>query len=395
MTPIDEKSRITESMVKILKKNFEGMEADLVWYLVDCGVIAEGKSIEDLPPLYFDMYSDPGMPGLVQREIPRRKQRNEEHARGGKVLMGLLAGFEAEAMKWMVANDWLYEGQTLGDLPTEYKRKIRDGLNEFKETVLPHLREERLAKEAKEHEERLAKWREEEKHRAAERRKAEDEKRRQERKAQLEEMRPIEYEDISEKGSPRPVQFKIVAGYFTDFDDEKLEALREKKGEKVTGILAYGPSGTGKTAAAWQAIENWWRHRQYDDVVFVKSVTFARLAKSRYVNGETREEWDELYESILTTELVVFDDFGTENLSASVEEILFEVLDTRTEKWLNTIITTNYTIKQLAANFMPKNRDKIARRLEQFFLKIDFSKPSTLPVHTPNPQTNVIELKTA
>jgi DNA replication protein DnaC len=282
-----------------------------------------------------------------------------------RCLKDWLEGFEAEALKWLVAHDWIKAGQGLESLSIIDFRRISRRFEKFKDLVLPEQAAARKVLEDLE---------QQEKDKAQ--RLAAIEKKRKRRMDQWLEMRPIAYVDISLESAPKPRKFNLVAGFFSY--DKSLQGLRDeldKQESDPCGIFAHGAPGTGKTASAWQALRNYWNEFPSDEALFVKSVDFSLLAKSRYANGETREEFQELFDNMLAADLLILDDAGTEKLSESVEEVLFKLLDTRTENGLATIITANYTPDEWAGGFSPKNQGKIARRLNQFFVRVNFDKP--------------------
>jgi DNA replication protein DnaC len=144
--------------------------------------------------------------------------------------------------------------------------------------------------------------------------------------------------------------------------------------DKVCSLLLFGKSRTGKTAAAWAAIKKLWSEEPETDVLFTKSVTFIRLAKARHLSAEAREQFSELFDKMLKVDLLVLDDLGSEGkLKESADEVLFELVDSRTEEWLRTIITTNSSAEELANTFMEKNGEKILARLREFFLPVRFN----------------------
>jgi DNA replication protein DnaC len=181
-------------------------------------------------------------------------------------------------------------------------------------------------------------------------------------------MRPPEFRKLSAERAPRPEQFKLVAEYFTCDGMDKFDG----KNLPEFGVLAFGASRTGKTAAAWHAVDLYWHESFWDEVVFLKSVRFVRIAKARHLGNDSKAEFDALFESALAADLLIIDDLGTERLPESAEEVLFELLDSRTENHAPTIITSNYRLEELSEMFSNRNREKIAARLRQFFLPVNF-----------------------
>jgi DNA replication protein DnaC len=181
---------------------------------------------------------------------------------------------------------------------------------------------------------------------------------------------PAIYLNMTAEASPRPRQFKFITEYWTHAAEDARAAAGKEDGAH---FLLFGPSGTGKTASCWAAFKDY-RLRYDEDVAFVPAVKLVRLAKRQFGSGNDKQAFDEVFEQCLESDVLFLDDIGTEKLTEASEAVLFEILDSRFNNGLQTYLTSNHGPRELAAKF-PCNREKILRRLEQFCVPVDFSKP--------------------
>ena len=109
---------------------------------------------------------------------------------------------------------------------------------------------------------------------------------------------------------------------------------------------------------------------------FRAALEFVRMVKSKHLSGEARATFDREFELLRDTDGIIFlDDLGTEKfVDTSAEDVLFDLFDSRANWNRRTVITCNYSPKELSAMFSPKNAEKMLRRFNQFFLRIDFDR---------------------
>lgn len=109
-------------------------------------------------------------------------------------------------------------------------------------------------------------------------------------------------------------------------------------------LLLEGSYGCGKTHLA-AAIANI-RLRHGEGVLFITSPDLLDHLRSAYApNSEVT--YDETFERVRNTPLLILDDLGVENPSAWAQEKLFQLLNYRYNHNLSTIITTNAAIERL------------------------------------------------
>jgi len=216
-------------------------------------------------------------------------------------------------------------------------------------------------------------WKRDEMKLASERFRREQDARREAKRRKIIDSIPPQFRSLTAEHSPRPAQFKFVESFW----DSEAEDLRDEAGEpKQFGLFLSGKSGSGKTAAATAlylrtALADW-----SDDYAFRRSVEFVRLVKSKHLSGEDRATFDHEFELLRDTDGIVFlDDLGTEKfMHSSAEDVLFDLFDSRANWNRRTVITCNHSPKELAAMFAPKNAEKMLRRFNQFFMRVDFDR---------------------
>jgi DNA replication protein DnaC len=116
---------------------------------------------------------------------------------------------------------------------------------------------------------------------------------------------------------------------------ENFPELR-KKGQ---GLLLYGTVGTGKTYAAAE-VANALIDKGYSALV----TNFARIANT--VGGMYGGKQD-YYDSLNRFDLLVIDDLAAERKTEYMQEIVYNVIDSRYRAGLPMIITTNLTAEEL------------------------------------------------
>lgn len=128
-----------------------------------------------------------------------------------------------------------------------------------------------------------------------------------------------------------PKEAGIIRRYVEKF--RELYAIQQ-------GLLIYGPNGTGKSyiaAALCNALIDG-GHEAY-------FTTFSRIEKE--AGAKTREGRKEYLDSLNEYSLLVLDDLGAERTSEYMQELVFNVIDSRYGSGKPMIITTNLTMPEL------------------------------------------------
>ncbi len=105
------------------------------------------------------------------------------------------------------------------------------------------------------------------------------------------------------------------------------------------GLLLFGDIGTGKTYYA-ACIAN----RLIDEGFRVKMTNFARLTNQLQGMFEGKQEY---IDSLNRYDLLIIDDLGAERKSEFMQEMVFNIIDSRYRAGLPMIITTNLTAEEI------------------------------------------------
>lgn len=105
------------------------------------------------------------------------------------------------------------------------------------------------------------------------------------------------------------------------------------------GLLLYGTVGTGKTFAACE-VANALIDKGYPVLV----TNFARLTNTIQGMFDGKQEY---IDSLNRFELLVIDDLGAERNSDYMQEMVYNIIDSRYRAGLPLIITTNLTIEEI------------------------------------------------
>lgn len=108
--------------------------------------------------------------------------------------------------------------------------------------------------------------------------------------------------------------------------------------EKNIGLLLYGPPGTGKTYLAACIANELMRQR-----VPVLATSIIKLA------SVDADSLNETLHRMRSADLVILDDFGVERDTSTMQERVFNIIDTRYSNRKPMIITTNIDIAKLSS----------------------------------------------
>ena len=141
------------------------------------------------------------------------------------------------------------------------------------------------------------------------------------------------------------------------------EVLAWKYGPEGIGIR--GRSGSQKTRCAVALLHK--IKMQGKSVFFLKSTDISRFSTNQFSNdNEQKNEAHRAIRSAHTAQLLLIDDIGKGRLSPAAEELLYDILDKRSERQLPVIWTANATGEQLHDMMSADRGDAIMRRLGEF-----------------------------
>jgi len=136
-----------------------------------------------------------------------------------------------------------------------------------------------------------------------------------------------------------------------------------KHGPKGLGMM--GKSGEGKTRAAVLILKD--NHYLGRSICYMKAVKLTQYARDQFSDdSEIRNTARKRIKKTYKCNLLLLDDIGKGRLTASAEELLFDIIDERSEKGLPIIWTSNASGKELHAMFSLDKADAILRRLSEF-----------------------------
>lgn len=109
-------------------------------------------------------------------------------------------------------------------------------------------------------------------------------------------------------------------------------------------LIFQGVNGCGKTHLA-AAIVNY-RYQIKKPVLFIVAPDFLDHLRSSF-SPESKVSYDQIFESVKKVSLLVLDDFGKQATTPWAQEKLFQVINSRYNAQLPTVITTNWQIDDI------------------------------------------------
>jgi DNA replication protein DnaC len=142
---------------------------------------------------------------------------------------------------------------------------------------------------------------------------------------------------------------------------QSLEECRRYAADPPFWLLLCGPSGCGKTHLA-AAIAN----RQIElgtEVFFAVVPDLLDHLRATYAPGSD-VSYDELFETVKASPLLVLDDLGTQSSTQWAQEKLFQIMNHRYTADLPTVITTNEPLAQLDERLRSRLTDRRVWRVD-------------------------------
>jgi DNA replication protein DnaC len=131
------------------------------------------------------------------------------------------------------------------------------------------------------------------------------------------------------------------------------------------GLGMIGESGAGKTRAAVEILFK--EHDMGKTVCFMKATKLTQHAQDKFNNDDAVRHTAEIrLRKAYTAKLLLLDDLGKGRLPASAEELLYDLIDERSERGLPIIWTSNANGKELNAMLSADRGQAILRRLVDF-----------------------------
>jgi len=208
----------------------------------------------------------------------------------------------------------------------------------------------------------------------------EEEARRQ--KIQEERQRKLEQEQryqtlLKNSGLParyHKMSFETAQGLV---DDKALQVVRKYAEEFIAkrghnkGLFITGSVGTGKTGLAASLMHV--LMRAGIPCIFGSVVKLLGRIKQTY--GEDCVDEQQVINDLCTVPLLVVDDLGKEKVSPWVQQVLFEVIDTRYSELRPFVVTTNFTLTELEKRYEEEVGVALASRIAEFCIFVGLKGP--------------------
>jgi len=134
-------------------------------------------------------------------------------------------------------------------------------------------------------------------------------------------------------------------------------------GSRGVGII--GKSGAGKTRTAVAILHK--AHMAGKSICFLKATKLTIVAQARFNDDDQVKHAAEIrIRRAYSSQVLLLDDLGKGRLPNSAEELLYDIVDERSERGLPIIWTSNAGSKELKEMFSSDRGIPILRRLAEF-----------------------------
>lgn len=159
--------------------------------------------------------------------------------------------------------------------------------------------------------------------------------------------------------------FKAVTYYFEQFEEMK---------EKGQGLYLFSTcKGSGKTRLAL-SLANELITKKNQPVKFATSLQILNEIKNTW-NSDGKEKESDLLDNLITTDVLIIDDFGTEKTRDWITEKFYHIINGRYVDRKVTIFTSNYDLKDIDYD------DRITDRVSERCYKIPFPNKSVRQIN--------------
>lgn len=140
--------------------------------------------------------------------------------------------------------------------------------------------------------------------------------------------------------------------------------------EQGMGLYLYSETkGSGKTRMA-ASIANELIYEKHIQVKFATSLQILNKIKASWDNRDREYSENNLLDFLCTSEILIIDDFGTEQVKDWIEERFYQIINTRYVNKKITIFTSNLQLEHL------KYDDRIISRIKERVFSVSFPEKS-------------------
>jgi DNA replication protein DnaC len=198
----------------------------------------------------------------------------------------------------------------------------------------------------------------------------------------LDRLSHLTFENFNTSGNPK------TKHAVTQIEKDSLEfaktVCRDFSEQLSSWILLEGPYGCGKTHLA-AAIANATAARGVPTLF----ITVPDLLDSlRFAYNSPETTFEERFEDIRSANLLVMDDFGTQNATSWAQEKLFQIINYRYINKLPTVVTTNLILDEIESRIRSRLQDEeLVRHIR--IVTLDYRHPE----ETSNPGLSMLSLR--
>ena len=198
------------------------------------------------------------------------------------------------------------------------------------------------------------------------------------RRAEVEIMAELDAQDESDRLAESRTQKweSMCPGEFRVFDSKKYPSRSQSALAKVLGwdllqkgLILHGPTGSGKTVAAWAAIKPYVLHSGIRVEAYTANQFAVDAAKFAQESADKADRW---LRKLRETAILFVDDLGKRKMSDHSEAQLFDVIDYRYANRKVMIFTCEGSADWLGAFLGESRRDGMIRRIKESCESVSF-----------------------
>lgn len=150
-----------------------------------------------------------------------------------------------------------------------------------------------------------------------------------------------------------------------------VKTLAEK--QKITNMVLFGPSCTGKTFMAVSAARYYAEHGIPAMVIRMADaqelmMEYRKIVQSFYTVPDKEKAVTSRRNLLVEADLLVLDDLGVEVKTPNSEADLLYILDTRAQMGKKTIITTNYDLNSLKERYGGRVYERLSHSFKMYMV---------------------------